>query len=227
MESVPGTKPKDVRRQNCSQLVYCLELPRAALLWLTTKYSQFVNQYLFLFPEWARGKGILRHQRSHGAIKVRARGWKDTKGRSGCRPAYRTWDRKRSFAGLKHRLGRANDLPGVPWYYLRMMGGWKTRGRAQALGKGGTTREMKPNSTEAAMRWRRRLLVLLKPARLSEECNAIGHREAQVCDKADLIDRRLILWGWSIEFAKSASGDECGIDALINQERAIRCRVGE
>lgn len=75
------------------------------------------------------------------------------------------------------------------------------------------------------MRWRRRLLVLLKPARLSEECNAIGHREAQACDKADLTDRRLIYWGWSIEFAKSASGDECGIDALINQERSIRCRV--
>lgn len=118
-------------------------LSRAASGGISVVYNQIfpVRQSVsFPFPEWARGEGILRRQRSQGAIKVQARGWKGHKGPeclSGYRPAYRTWDRKRSFAGLKHRLGRANNLPGVPWYHLRTMGAWKTRGRAQALWKGG------------------------------------------------------------------------------------------
>lgn len=40
--------------------------------------------------------------------------------------------------------------------------GWvENAGKSPSSGKGGTRREMKPNSTETAMRWRRRLLVFL------------------------------------------------------------------
>lgn len=37
------------------------------------------------------------------------------------------------YTRVKHRLGRAASLAGVPWYAMWMMSGWKTRGRAQAL----------------------------------------------------------------------------------------------
>lgn len=82
-----------------------------------------------------------------GAVEdPEGRGHKAPAWLSACVP-YVHW--KRWLAGLKHRLGRATCLPGVPWYQVRMLSGWKTRGRAQAL-VSGDEKSMKPSSTATA-----------------------------------------------------------------------------
>lgn len=119
---------------------------------------------------------------------TRAGTGKDPKLRSGCRPGYRTWTRNGRLAGLKHRLGRASCLPGVPVAQLR-----EHEDVLENAGKGPSSggwdgREVKPTSRAAVfLCW---YSFAWRSARLPEECNAIGHRELQVCDKTGRLTRR-------------------------------------